>query len=635
MKYWLALSLGFYLSIDAANATVVVGDCNQVVEKIEIGDGSTATIVNNCPLKPEDSFTVSFYWLDSLSLSFLMAGYTNDYMKAVLSPDPVVLQNSVHASIKDILKRFGERPVILEIDDDGNEIVNDSGRFDRFPLYSPRIIGNSEVANSPELSLTDMPASTWHKLRIFDGEANIIWPDIDAFEAFFRSPNWPKGYSMTYAQPDDGMYGEVDLALELQRRPTATARYLLECSAIHKAVGKDEFTGYWDRLKKLTKMIKESESGAELYSPFVGADIKWTPPESRSNMNSYEAVKYFGREHWPSDYIFVRGNLQVDLCGGAAGFGLAAIPRDLFTLVAVIKPTSEWLSVRGLVYKEDKQTQLRKDVNPTEEVVQTDELPSITKGQSLVLPLRIELRYDMENFAYMVDDPDPTDIYGKMQAIKDREVVIDPKLYLKDSLASEYVETSGTTEDDETNEAVDLPAIRKSVSAFSAPTRTPVTQTYVYGKSLDLEAVAVKDAIVKVRKTPRYALLSQGGFDGASCPFLYVREADGQLSLKGRILVGADKASKARTEEVAIPAGSLAIVLMEKEPEITLFSSIEYRSGENEPWHQLRSASRLEPGETVELSLPVAAADGAAIRFSGFYRTVDSYLAGATSSMRD
>lgn len=631
MRYWLALSLGFCLPIDLANATVVVGDCNQVVEKIEIGDGSTATIVNNCPLKPEDSFTVSFYWLDSLSLSFLMAGYTNDHMKAVLSPDPVVLQNSVHATIKDILKRFGERPVIRETDDDGNEVENETGRFDRFPLYSPRIIGNSEIADSPQLSLTDMSASTWHKLRIFDGEANIIWPDIEAFETFYRSSNWPEGYSMTYAQPEWEMYGEIDLALELQRRPTATARYLLECSAIHKAVSKDEFNGYWDRLKKLMKMIKDTENGSELYSPFVGADIKWTPPQSQSNMNSYEAVKYFGREYWPSDYIFVRGNLQVELCGGTAGFGLAAIPRDLFALVAVIKPTSEWLSVRGIVYKEDTQTQLRKDVSATEKVVQMEELPRIAKGQSLVIPLRIELRYDMENFADMVDDPDPTDIYGAMQAIKDREVVIDPKLYLKDSLASEYVETA---EDDEDTEAVDLPAIRKSISAFSAPTPTAVTQTYIYGKSLDLEEVAVKDAIVKVRKTPRYALLSQGGFDGASCPFLYVREADGQLSLSGRILVGADNASKARSEEVAIPEGSLAIVLMEKEPEITFFSSIEYRSGESEPWRQLRSASRLEPGETVELSLPIPAAPGAAMRFSGFYRTLDSYLETATSNVR-
>ncbi|MBY5798987.1 hypothetical protein [Rhizobium leguminosarum] len=594
----------------AQSSNVVIGSCNQINQNVTVAEQATLIIENNCvPPNPEDSFTVSFYWLDSLSLSFLMAGYTDDSMYGILSAHPIVIKNAVYQEITQILSRFGERPV-----------GSDPG-FTRFPLYSSRFVGRDDLGDN-QRNLLDIPPAALENLRVYDGEARIIWPDVSAFDTFYNTNQWPVGYGMSY--PSDTSVSALDLSKTWKNRPNATARLILECTAIHKLVQKEEFEAYWPTIDRLVDRIKASDSSKGLYVFDSIDDPKFTEPGTRSNLNSYEAVKYFTRDGWPSDFLVVRGQLRTEECGLSAAFDLSAIPRDFLALVAVVKPKTSRLRLQGILYKEDQETKLRPQSNATLDLLDDSEYPLIDRTQSFVIPLRTEFRYDMDQLTDIVNDADPNDLYPKIRAIGAEEIRIDPETYFNNDLLTGSASDGDSTEVERI--PVNLPEIKKQISAFTEPKTRAITQTYVYGKALDLAGLKVQGGMLNIRKTPRYALLSEGGFEGASCPFLYYRAKDGQLSLKGRVLVGADNESKSRTEEIEVPEGALSIVLMEKEPEITFLSSVEYRDGGGAEWTSLISRFEIEPGQTVELRFARPARKGAALRLSGFYRTLNSYL---------
>ena len=168
----------------------------------------------------------------------------------------------------------------------------------------------------------------------------------------------------------------------------------------------------------------------------------------------------------------------------------------------------------------------------------------------MVVPLRIELRYDLGKvpFAYMRPNGTSERFYFAIQNYGQ------PAVLNEGQYGATYVE--------------------KPISSFREPSFAEVERTYYFGEARDLAQVVIGDNAYEVRDTPRMAMLSVAGYDGASCPFLEFTEADGKTSLHGRVLIGASDASRADTETVPVPPGASKIIISEREPEISYLSEI-------------------------------------------------------------
>ncbi|MEM7291068.1 MAG: hypothetical protein AAF412_11985, partial [Pseudomonadota bacterium] len=128
LKFALVFSLLTFIAAQKSHATnVIVGNCNQVTENIQAAEGATIIIENDCFANdPAESFRVRYFWLDSLSMSFLMAGYSDDNLKDIAGQNPQMWRGGIYPVLREILDEFGERPVA------GSKWI--------YPVYSTRML---------------------------------------------------------------------------------------------------------------------------------------------------------------------------------------------------------------------------------------------------------------------------------------------------------------------------------------------------------------------------------------------------------------------------------------------------------------------------------------------------------------
>src|SRR5262249_8298664 len=115
---------------------------------------------------------------------------------------------------------------------------------------------------------------------------------------------------------------------------------------------------------------------------------------------------------WPDDFLFAFGSFDADGCGSGS-FGFYAVPRKLFVQYAVIESATQLLDISSLTFEVDPQEELRKQIGPGEQL----ELPigniTLQRGETLVVPLHLELRYDLQEypFQYLAEQAKSKSIY--------------------------------------------------------------------------------------------------------------------------------------------------------------------------------------------------------------------------------
>ena len=496
------------------------GNCNIIAKNIFVGNNSTYIQVVECnPVDPAKSFAVRYVSLDATNISFLMAGYTEKVLEPILGKSALTLKHSLYESIAALYRDYGER-------------VSENG-FPTYSFYGNKLFGDSNGGIQEEISFSDLPEQVRRRLRFYSGEEPIIWPQLRDSMIVRRSDGWPTNWRMTYMKEG----GRVTTAVDA-----------FNCAALYNFITRAEAAAYWDD----AQAVQAASVDRSLSRDYA------TPPERKVEGRGEQsfkvghlglrAIQAVADGPWPLDYLLRVGRLRVEGCG-ANTFGFYAYPRKLFVLVGIVTAIGPSISIDGIEYKVDLRTELRKDVNET--IVASERFPEQTlqRGQSLIIPLRMELRYDFD------DEP--------VARVRDNQVSRAQYLdiaQLKDARFSSFVKGKRW--------------ISKFKSSFRPAEFSEVTRSYIAGEARSLSAVMLMGSRYAVKSAPRTAVVAIGQFDGGSCPFLSIKAEDGDWSVNGRVLIGANQPEKLRSERIPIPARTKAIRIEEREPEVSYIRTL-------------------------------------------------------------
>ncbi|MEM7289151.1 MAG: hypothetical protein AAF412_02065, partial [Pseudomonadota bacterium] len=449
-------------------------------------------------------------------------------------------------------------------------------------------------------SFENIPERIRQKLKIYNGFHPIIWPDLKANREFYQTKQWPSDYLMAYGSK----WGNDSYELEsIARNDQNTDQTVASCTILHGLVSRDAFFDYNQNVRKFADAIRDKTVGPVI-EPITaeGVDLY-----SGANFTSYEAMRYFGSQNWPDDFLVKFGQYATNDCAGVAGLGISVLPRKLFTLVAVVEATGKRLKLGGFGYNVDRAQGLRTNLNPNEQATEEFEFPAMNRGDTVVVPLRVELRYDLDgNFLSLVRANRKATRYRRMIQSLQRPIQVGDSTVIK------------------------------PLESFREPQFSNIERTYYFGEVRDLTQVLIAGNAYEVRKTPRFAVLSIAGFDGASCPFLEFVEEDGEPSLYGRVLVGASNQSKSMTETVKVPAKAKSIIISEREPEISYLQRIELVSKTDEKRHTMAENVVLKPWEKLELKIPEKLRDQELeIEITGYYELLKPELLSQMSTGRN
>ena len=560
-------------------SAVVVGSCNIVQQNVAASD--QATIINeiDClPEKPEDSFLLRYLWLDATTSSFLVAGRFDPALARLLPASPVVIHNPVFQKLRDVVDRFG-RP-----DQIGG-------------TYSLQAKGESAVP----AEWTD-PSNTRNKLRVYAAQQDIVWPDVPALGAVFKTTEWPRNYNMTYAEASDPT---------AWRKPEGNIDFqnaAISCVRLHVPISAEMLTNYWTSMKELENAISRKELKHNGVTNIVFNDLAQSKKDTLMN-KSIDAMLYFGERGWPEDFLLVFGDASIGGCGEGAeydySFGFYAKPRKLFTLVAVIEPRHKDLQIEHVRYLADFKEQLRKLQEGGEPQNSPPGVISVKKGEMAVVPLRIELRYDLDEFRPMTDANAAKKVYDRIKSLKLSTVKFTGR-------ESDYI-----------GERHPAPPLRtvfsKSVSSFRPPEAPTITRTYVFGPAFSLNTLRIKGTDVAVRKAPATAVAYLGGAEEGSCPFLFVSNGVDDPSRMGRVLIGASKKNLARTEEIKLPRETLSFFISEQEPEVTFLDTVSVKDSSSGAERLIVSNVVLHPGDAREFLIPKEFVGEITLKLRGYY----------------
>ncbi|MGH6844016.1 MAG: hypothetical protein ACRECU_04705 [Methylocella sp.] len=563
---------------------MVLGSCNVVQQNVTAADN--ATIINeiNCvPEKPEDTFLLRYLWLDATTSSFMVAGRFDPALARLLPANPVVVRNPVYQKLQEIVTRFGR-------------LESPEGKGDGGPAqYSLMGKGQGEIT-----ARWQDPSSGLKKMRIYAGEENIILPDVPSLQAVFKTQEWPGAYMMTY----DARYES-----EGWKNPQAHVDFqnaAISSVLLHAPISARLLMNYWDSMAELENIV--SKKGLRLSSNLGQND---NLKSSMFRNKSIDAMLYFGQKSWPDDFLLAFGNASIGQCGEGEeysyNFGFDAQPRQLFTLVAVIEPKYKDLQIEHIGYSADLDEQLRLLRTGATAQDSPPGVVAIKKGEMAVIPLRIELRYDLDdhesNFKPLLDVNSAESLYKRIT----NTTLAAIQFRAKDDLNSSGKKGPLRT------------IFSKSIASFKPPETRKINRTYIFGPAYNLKTITIKGRDILVRGAPAAAIALLGTAQLGSCPFLYVSDGAGEPSRVGRVLIGASKKELARLNETKLPREARTFFLSEQEPEVTYLETIVVKNSSSGEERLVASNLVIHPGEAREFRIPEEFYGDAFLKIRGYY----------------
>lgn len=566
--------------------SVVLGSCNIVQQNLAVAKGSTVINEVDCvPPSLEDSFSLRYVWLDATTSSLLIAGYFDSSLKPLIGSMQSVARNSVFHRLEDIVHRFG-----TPISDTSGTVLSKDVEY-------------SLQGSRSEISVSNrgdrLPLDVIKKLKLYDGEQTILLPDTSALQTLIGSQTWPTGYKITYSDE----FGTLDRSKTKQDIENAA----LMCVLLYKSLSKETLVNYWNDMDLLETLIEKKQLRQEEVvnaSVNVSEDFRVAALQNQA----IAAMPYFGEKNWPEDFLLGFGNAYTEGCGTGYNVGFYALPRKLFTLVAVIEAKASTIEIQGMSFDVDATEGLH--VLSKGDKTETAPPGSIVlqKGETVLVPLRIELRYDLDQtpVATLVDAQGPRKLYTKITSLPN---------------------TTFQFRSSELSSIAAQPPVRtifiKAKSAFRPPETMQVTQSYVFGPGYNLKDITLKGKAIAVRSAPASALVFVGDTGLGSCPFLFVDgEADKYVKI-GRVLVGASNAGLAREEIVQLPSGTHYFYVSEQEPEITRLERVSVKGGTNSEEVILAENIEVRPGWSRRFEIPGPLRGNTQLTIRGYYTQLE------------
>jgi hypothetical protein len=536
--------------------------------------------------KSGDTFQLRYLWLDATASSFLIANRFDPGLERVLPANPIVVHNAVFQKLGEIVTRFGHMEELLldpnmsnyqYLQTSGNEVSYINGKW-----RGPREVG---------------------QLRLYAAEDDIIWPDEVNLRTVFKTTDWPSDYDMTYEEPFDvrAWEGPED-SIDFQNEA-------ISCVRLHAPISAQMLKNYDNSMRELERAIVHEE-----FKRSDVTNIRFPPLSDMEKFvarnKSIDAMLYYGEGGWPNDFLIAFGNAWVGGCGHGTEydyrFGFYVKPRKLYTLVAIIEPRGDDTQIERLRYSIDGRQQLRTlKRGGKSELSASGVVTIIKKGEMAVVPLRIELRYEVGAFGLMADDEASKKIHDR---IKD--------------LGVSALDLTGRERDFDAESGAASPlktVFSKSVSSFRTPKSVTFTPTYVFGPSFELEGLTIQGTEVAVRPAPADFLNYLGRAPVGSCPFLFISNGMTEPNRVGRVLIGASRKDLARIEELRLPKGTSSFFITEQEPEVTHLAEVTVIDHSSKIEQIIASEVVLRPGEAREFFIPKEFTGEITLKLSGYY----------------
>src|SRR5262249_16542987 len=133
--------------------------------------------------------------------------------------------------------------------------------------------------------------------------------------------------------------------------PELVETYALMCVQLYKLLKRSEISNYKTELAALQKLLTIQQIRREdVTNDVVNEDIRSPLLQNRTP----EALAYLGSESWPDDFLLAFGSAITNGCAGTR-IGFYAIPRRLYTLIAVIEAKSGSVELQGMTFNVDPQ----------------------------------------------------------------------------------------------------------------------------------------------------------------------------------------------------------------------------------------------------------------------------------------
>jgi hypothetical protein len=583
-----------------SQAQVIVGNCNVVVQGVRVGDQRITVGDLGCPQDPRKTLRITYYWLDATSASFLLAGAIDQRLTRLLGASPIIIQNATFRELNRIIDRFGVmREIAAEGDAYGGYFHVGLGKF-------------SDKSPAP----LKLPSSK-RSVRVYEGESIIYYPDFEALKTAYSTLAWPRNYSAYY----------IDVT---ERNPEPGRRHdWIFNSTVHwRHLPRTALERYADLIEEAKPKLQEAPKLA--YRP-LGVDLEEPSEQELERIGKLEGESYererarleiaklsalarnravaamleLGRERWPADFLQAYGFMEQHAYD-SSGWSIVVLPRRLYVQIAVIENiggSGATYRLTGFSMSKSKRTDLR---TAAEDQEQTSEFQPfvpgvIGKGDRVVIPLAIELR--TRRAVGREDVP---------QSIAPSNAAAQTVLSALQRLPSDR--------------PIGAAGLRKQVSAFARPV-TPNQAAYFYGPRFRISEMHVETAKIALRQYDPTNVFMVAGFEGGSCPVLYVLKHGHTEPYKvGTILRAAKGRNAAQWQEINLGTDVKAILISEEEPERATIEqlAVDHVVSDGTRREILSAANpiRIDFGESFRLGLPNIKQNGTfVLRVKGYYET--------------
>jgi hypothetical protein len=472
---------------------------------------------------------------------------------------------------------------------------------------------------------------------VYAGDKIIYYPDFAALRAVYTTLQWPQSYRLYHTIPsgggddlimpdaapemvaDDLFNGTInwkhinrnDLQQYATRIDAARAALLNDWQFFYMASGVE--TGE-DRISvEPTERKIEALGQADDEEGRARITINKLPNLARSR--SVGAMLHFSSSNWPADFLQAYG-ITESHAGTSIAWSVVVPTRKLFVLVAVVENlggSGATFSLPGFNLKQSERTDLRRlsDESGDSPMRLPFPLGTIGRGDRIVIPLQMELRKS-------------TDVGG----IAGWD--ISPSAQRTQQVNAEL----GRYRDDQIFKTEDGPhPIRKSKRSFVPVEEPSIVSPYIYGRRYTFESMIVDNRTIPVRQLDPNKVTMIAGFDGGSCPILYVsREGSSEPIRVGTILRAARGSEAVQTEEIDLGSDPVGFRIAEEEPErttITEISLVETSSnGDTKRVFRRRGPFIIQAGEGLSVTFDPGLPAGKRYRLqvSGYYETYGELL---------